>query len=50
MLFKTNLVEILLLLIVTIIFAWVGVHKNMVVAYNSDIIESMDKLSIAKKT
>lgn len=42
MLFKTNLVEILLLLIVTIIFAWVGVHKNMVVAYNSDIIESMD--------
>jgi hypothetical protein len=42
MLFKTNLVEILLLLIVIIAFAWIGVHKQMVVSYNSDIIENMD--------
>lgn len=42
MLFKSNLVEILLLLIVIIAFAWIGVHKQMVVSYNSDIIENMD--------
>lgn len=42
MLFKTNLVEILLLLIVIFSFAWIGVHKQMVLAYNADIIENMD--------
>ena len=42
MLFKSTLVEILLLLIVIIAFAWIGVHKQMVVSYNSDIIENMD--------
>ena len=42
MLFKANFIEILLLLIVTIAFAWISVHKQMIVAYNSDIIENME--------
>jgi hypothetical protein len=42
MLFKTNLIEILILLVVTFLFAWIGVHKQMVVAYNENIIENMD--------
>jgi hypothetical protein len=42
MLFKTNLIEILLLLVVIFSFAWISVHKQMVVSYNSDIIENMD--------
>ena len=32
MLFKTNLIEILLLLVVIFSFAWIGVHKQMVVS------------------
>ena len=42
MLFKKNLIEMMLLLVVVISFAWIGVYKQMVVAYNDDIIEPMD--------
>lgn len=42
MLFKTNLIEILILLIVIITFAWISVYKQMFLAYNADIVETMD--------
>ena len=42
MLFKKNLIEMILLLVVVLSFAWIGVYKQMVVAYNDDIIEPMD--------
>ena len=42
MLFKKNLIEMMILLVVIISFAWIGVHKQMVVAYNEDIIEGME--------
>tara|TARA_A100001011_G_scaffold400696_1_gene517683 strand:- start:2543 stop:3247 length:705 start_codon:yes stop_codon:yes gene_type:complete len=41
MLFKTNLIEILLLLSVVILFAWIGVANQGIVPYNLDIVESM---------
>ena len=42
MLFKKNLIEMILLLMVIISFAWIGVHKQSVVSYNEEIIEGMD--------
>lgn len=42
MLFKSHLVELLILLLVTISFAWIGVEKNKVVPYNEDIIEGLE--------
>ena len=42
MLFKKHLTGILLLLLVVFLFAWIGTHKQMVVPYNSKIIENMD--------
>lgn len=42
MLFKRNLIEMIILLIIIISFAWIGVHKQMVVSYNEEIIEGMD--------
>lgn len=42
MLFKKNLIEILLLLVVVFSFAWISVHTHMVSPYNADIIEAMD--------
>ena len=42
MLFKSHLVELLILLLVTISFAWIGVEKNKVVPYNGDIVEGME--------
>lgn len=42
MIFKKNLIEMILLLVVVISFAWIGVHKQMVVPYNEHIIEGMD--------
>ena len=42
MLFKKNLIEMILLLVVIISFAWIGVYKQAVVSYNEDIIEGMD--------
>ena len=36
MLFKKNLIEMMLLLVVVISFAWIGVYKQMVVAYNDN--------------
>jgi len=41
MLFKTNLTEILLLLSVVILFAWIGAARQAIVPYNLDIVESM---------
>lgn len=42
MLFKKNLTEMMLLLVVIISFAWIGAHKQMVAAYNDDVIEPME--------
>jgi len=42
MLFQTNLVELLLLLLIVISFSWIGTHKQMIMSYNGDIIENLE--------
>ena len=42
MLFKGKMIELLLLLLVIISFAWIGVHKQTFIAYNETITENME--------
>lgn len=42
MIFKNNLIEMILLLVVIISFAWIGANKQVVVPYNEHVIEGMD--------